>query len=223
MSIFEKKGACHGRSTYQQRRKRLRPNRKHLLGWRKDAADINFKTYDHNNFHFYIIWSKDQLGSFKNYSDQRLASWLPTSSRCKCLAYISFSSYSYISFSLNLFISYIIPSCFFCASRRMSRLIFIPNTNRKAANIRKIVSTTYLRNLERRSGAIILLIVLVGSFLWKNWAKEEAFSLENSINFLISSEVVIQKFAKARKATPNSSIERSPPIILNHSSTTFLS
>jgi hypothetical protein len=49
------------------------------------------------------------------------------------------------------------------------------------------------------------------------------FYFEKAKNLLRRSVAVIEKLARARKATPNYKMERSPPIILNHYSTTFLS
>lgn len=66
-------------------------------------------------------------------------------------------------------------------------------------------------------------MAFLGSLLSIKLAIEVLFYFENAMNLPIRSEAVIEKLAKARKATPNSKIERRPPIILNHSSTTFLS
>lgn len=66
-------------------------------------------------------------------------------------------------------------------------------------------------------------MVFVGIFRSKNLAIESPFSLEKVNNFFISAEVVMQKLVSARKAIPNSRMDLNPPIILNHSSTTFLS
>ena len=67
------------------------------------------------------------------------------------------------------------------------------------------------------------MIVLVGIFFYKYLAIDKLFYFENAIKFLTSYEVVMQKLVRARKAKPSSKIERNPPIILNHYSTTFLS
>ena len=66
-------------------------------------------------------------------------------------------------------------------------------------------------------------MVFVGIFLSKNLAIDIPFSLEKANNFFMSADVVMQKLVSARKAIPSSRIDLSPPIILNHSSTTFLS
>lgn len=66
-------------------------------------------------------------------------------------------------------------------------------------------------------------MAFVGILSSRNLAMEWPFSFEKSVNFLRSSDVVMQKLVRAKKATPSSRMERRPPIILNHSSTTFLS
>ena len=116
-----------------------------------------------------------------------------------------------------------ISSCLSLTSLWISLFALIPRKRRERANTRNTATIITLSVFPLFYGDIMPLMVSVGTFLPINFAIEMLLSLENAIIFLTSYEAVMQKFVKAKNAKPSSKIDLSPPIILNHSSTTFLS
>ena len=162
--------------------------------------------------------SSDILYSVLMKQYQRFELCLSTSSGMA--SSIMATSISYSS-SFNFFSSFIMSSCLSLTSLCISLFTFTPKNKREIAKILKKVTTIVLSVFTLFYGDTISFMVSVGNFFSMNFAIDMLLSFEKANSFFTSYEAVMQKLVRARKAKPSSNIDLSPPIILNHSSTTF--